>query len=519
MNNKSNISTIAYALLVTTSLATGAKSQSIEESSIDQIHAAFKNGSLNCEKIVQSYLNRIEAYDRKGPSLHAIVATNPKALAIARQMDADYKAGVTGGKPLHCVPIILKDLFNTADMATTGGNISMKDSRPRSDAFTVAKLREAGALVLAKSNLQEFGFGGVTTSTMAGQMLNPYDLTRNPGGSSAGTAAAIAANFAMAGTGTDTGQSIRSPSSAASLVGIRPTRGLVSRAGVLPGSFTQDEVGPMARTVKDAALVLDAMVGYDPNDPITALGIGKPPESYAAGLRPDALKGARIGVMVNLMGNEERHKEVNRVMETVLANMQSQGAIIIRFSLPEYDKLSKEIGTASYEAYPSFEKYLKELGPDAPVRSLKQLVDLRGTSAYIQRELETILADQRGMESAEYKERMLKRERMRLIVADAMAGQKLDAILYPLQRILVTKANDPEQPERNGTLSNSTGFPAVTFPAGYSQPSETAPVGVPIGAELLALDYSEPKLLSFAYAYEQAWHVRVPPRSTPALSK
>jgi Asp-tRNA(Asn)/Glu-tRNA(Gln) amidotransferase A subunit family amidase len=400
-------------------------------------------------------------------------------------------------------------------MPTTGGSISLKNSAPLADAFTVARLRQAGALILAKANLQEFARGGMSVSSLAGQVLNPYDLTRTPGGSSGGTGAAIAANFAVLGTGSDTGQSIRSPSSANSLVGIRPTRGLVSRAGVMPNSQTQDEAGPIARTVTDAALMLDVMAGYDPADPITAFSRGRIPKSYTELLRRDALKGARIGVMTNMFGTAERHEEVNQVMQEVMAGMESLGAVIIRFDLPEYDSLASIVSTAEFEARTVMDRYFASLGPGAPVKSFADLVAAK-TSA-VQETLESELAYPNDMNSQAYKERMLNRDRLRLAVASRMAALGLDAILYPLQRILVAPVTAATQGERNGTLSNGTGFPAVTFPGGFSKPSASAPLGVPVGAELLGLDYTEAKLLSFAYAYEQAANVRKPPRSTPPL--
>jgi Asp-tRNA(Asn)/Glu-tRNA(Gln) amidotransferase A subunit family amidase len=348
-------------------------------------------------------------------------------------------------------------------------------------------------------------------------VLNPYDLTRTPGGSSGGTGVALAANMAVLGTGSDTGQSIRSPASANAVVGVRPTRGLVSRAGVMPNSSTQDEVGPLARTVKDAAILLDVMAGYDPKDPITALGVGKQPASYAKALDARSLRGARIGVMANLYGKEARHSDVNRVMEQVIRTMEGQGATIVRFEVAGYDQLAGNVGTDRYEARTVFEQYFAELGPNAPVKSFRQLVDTRTASPDIQKTMEAEIAIEDGLKNATYLERTMNREKLRVLVAAQMAEHKLDAILYPLQRVLVAPAGQPDQPERNGVLSHGTGFPAVTFPGGFSAPTATAPLGVPIGAELLALDYSEAKLLSYAYAFERAAKVRKPPVSTPAL--
>lgn len=509
--------TVLGACLVAAFAPVQAKPFVLEEATVASIHAAFKTGALSCTALVRQYLARIEAYDQRGPALRAIITVNPDALRLAAEMDRQYQANKGQVGPLHCIPIILKDNFNTADMPTSGGNVAMKNSQPGADAFTVARMRQAGALILAKSNLQEFARGGVSISSLGGQVLNPYDLTRNPGGSSGGTGAAIAANFAVLGTGSDTGQSIRSPASANSLVGIRPTRGLVSRGGVMPNSLTQDEVGPITRTVMDAARLLDVMAGFDPRDPITALGRGKPPASYTLALKPDALKGARVGVMVNLYGKEARHAEVNAVMERAIAKMQALGATVVRFELPAYDQLAPTAGTDRFEARTVFDRYFAELGPGAPVTSFRQLVDSKTASPDIQKTLEAEIAIEDGMHTAAYKDRTLSRETLRIAVAAKMAELQLDAILYPLQRVLVSAAGQPDQPERNGTLSNGTGFPAVTFPAGFSAPTATAPIGVPVGAELLGGDYSEPRLLALAYAYEQATQVRQAPRSTPPL--
>jgi Asp-tRNA(Asn)/Glu-tRNA(Gln) amidotransferase A subunit family amidase len=452
-----------------------------------------------------------------GPGLHAFITVNPKAMETAQAMDRQFVANASAVGSLHCVPIVLKDNFNTADMPTTGGNVSMKTSQPAEDAFTVAKLRRAGALIIGKANLQEFARGGMSISSLGGQVLNPYDLTRTPGGSSGGTGAAVAANLALAGTGSDTGQSIRSPASANSLVGIRPTRGLVSRAGVIPNSQTQDEVGPIARTVTDAALILDVMAGYDPADPITSFGRGRPAASYSHLLRADALKGVRIGVITNLMGKEERHREVNRVMSAVFDTLQSKGATLVRFDLPEYDALLPVIATDRLEARTVTERYFSTLPPNSPIKTMAALIAAKTSAVQATLEAEYAIAD--GMNSLEYKQRMMNRDKLRLAVANKMAELNIDAILYPHQKILVVPTNADDQAERNGTLSNGTGFPAVTFPAGFSAPTATAPLGVPVGAELLSLDYSEDKLLAYAYAYEQVVRARKPPMSTPPLPR
>jgi Asp-tRNA(Asn)/Glu-tRNA(Gln) amidotransferase A subunit family amidase len=257
------------------------------------------------------------------------------------------------------------------------------------------------------------------------------------------------------------------------------------------------------------------MVGYDPNDPITAFGVRHIPKSYTQLLSKDALKGSRIGVMMNMFGTAQSHYEVNKVMDGAIARMESLGAAMIRFDLPEYDTLAPVVATSQFEARTVMERYFASLGPDAPIKSFAELVAAR-TSA-VQKTLESELAVEDGMNSPIYKDRMLNRDKLRLAVAKKMADLNLDAILYPLQKILVAPVTADDQLERNGTLSNGTGFPAITFPGGFSTPTASAPLGVPVGAELLGLDYSEAKLLAYAYAFEQASQIRKPPASTPPL--
>src|SRR6202047_1930099 len=282
------------------------------EASITDIHAAIQAGTLTCHSLVQQYLDRIEAYDKQGPAVNSIIYITPRALEQADAMDHEFKS-THKLKPLGCIPIVLKDNVETADMPTTAGSVLLKGLQPTKDGFAVTKLRENGALILGKANLQEFASGGISVSSLGGQTRNPYDLTRTPGGSSGGTGAAVAANFAAVGTGSDTGNSIRSPSSANNLVGIRPTSGLISRAGIAPVSSTQDAIGPITRSVADGARMLDAMEGYDPDDPITALNAGRIPPTFTAFLQ-NGLKGARIGVLKTLFGNRPEHQEVNDVM-------------------------------------------------------------------------------------------------------------------------------------------------------------------------------------------------------------
>lgn len=488
-----------------------------EDATVASIHAAFADGSLTAVALVEACLARIAAYDRAGPQLRSILALNPDALAIAARCDADFKARGGDVGPLHGIPVLLKDNFQTHDMPTTAGSVLLRDWRPRSDAFTVARMRRAGAIVLGKCNMQELARGGVSVSSLGGQVRNPYDLTRSAAGSSGGTGAALAAGFAVLGAGSDTGQSIRSPASANCLVGVRPTRGLVSRAGVMPNSFTQDEVGPLARTVEDAARLLEVMAGEDPDDPVTALGAGRPPARFCAMLRTDALQGARIGLLANFQGSEPRHAPVNQAMDQVVRTMESLGATVVRCRMPQLDDLTAHVSTDAYEAVAAFDRYLARLGADAPVSSLRAVADSRTAHPFIQAALEAELGLGDGMATPVYAERMRNRDHLRALVVAQMRERGLDALLYPMQRVLVAPLGQPDQPERNGVLSHGTGFPAVTFPAGMSMPTPDAPLGVPIGAELLAPDHTEGRLLAFAYAHEQAARLRRSPASTPPL--
>src|SRR5437870_3800924 len=338
---------VALALLVAGRLA-AQQDFAPEEATISAAHAAFAAGKTTCVQLVRAYLNRIEAYDHRGAALNAIITINPKALETAAEMDR-LAAADKLRSPLHCIPVILKDNYDTADMPTTGGSLTLAESVPTRDAFVVKKLREAGALILAKANLMELARGGTTVSSLGGQTRNPYDLSRTPGGSSGGTGAAIAASFAITGTGSDTGQSIRSPASAQSLVGLRPSRGLVSRSGIIPYSTTQDEGGPITRTVEDAARTLDAIAGYDPADPITAFGITRIPRTYTASLDPEGLKGARIGVLEDFFGVAPIHQDVNTVVETAIKRMTESGATMVRIRIPNLASLTRDIQISQYE--------------------------------------------------------------------------------------------------------------------------------------------------------------------------
>ncbi|MEA4963786.1 MAG: amidase family protein [Lutispora sp.] len=484
------------------------------ETTIAQVHDAMLAGKLTCRQLVEYYLKRIEAYDQKGPALNSIILVNPKALEEADALDAAFKEkGLTGA--LHGIPIILKDNVDTYDMATTAGSLSLKEFVPEDDAYITRKLREAGAIILAKSNLHEFAIWGETISSILGQTLNPYDLTRTPGGSSGGTGASMAANFGLAGIGTDTINSIRSPSSANSLVGIRPTIGLVSRDGIVPYSFTQDTAGPICRTVADAVAVLDVIAGYDKADDETAWCCGKIPKTYKAFLNKDGLKGKRIGILESFFGKDEVHKEVNKPVRESIEILKANGAELISIT-EEINSgwLTSSVSVHLDDLKDHLNIYLKALPDYAPVHSVEEVMASGKYHPGIKENMEKAMALSVG--TPEYNQKLVLRAQTQTKVMKLMADYELDAIVYPHQQQLVCKTGGSQQ-QRNGVLCSVTGFPSIAVPAGFSTPSADAPIGVPVGMEIIGRPWSEPVLIEIAYAFEQASRLRRTPESTPEL--
>jgi amidase len=509
---------LAAGVMLMAARAAGQEFQ-LMEASIGEIHRGFESGKLTCHSLVRQYLDRVKAYDQQGPTLNAMLYVNPKVLEQADAMDEQFKRSAKL-KPLQCVPVVLKDNFGTSDMPTTGAALALKGMQPSKDAFTVARLRQNGALILGKTNLHELALAGLTASSLGGQTRNPYELSRTPGGSSGGTGVALAANFATAGTGSDTVNSIRSPASANSLVGIRPTRGLISRTGVIPVSFTQDAAGPLARTVADVAVMLDVMAGYDPDDPVTALGIGRIPATYTAWLDRNGLRDVRLGVLRTLFGTGPDHQEVNRVMANALEVLKGRGAILVDIDDAAFDtgKLNSDLDVQKYEYKFDLNNYLKAQ-PDPPVHSLAELI---ASGKYHKASLEKFLASaesyENGLHEPDYEDRRVKIDDLRVRLANLMAKNDVVALVYPHQKRLPVMIGEMNQAERNGILASLAGFPAITVPAGFSSPTESAPIGVPVGIEFLGLPFTEPKLLQIAYGFEQATHARKPPPSTPPLN-
>ncbi len=500
-------------------MANGAAAQNsvkpfhLDEATISDVHAAYKSGALTSVKLVQAYLDRIRACDQAGPKLNVVIFLNPRALEEAAALDEYFRKTGKFVGPLHGIPVLLKDNVNTKDMPTTGGSLSLAGYTPATDAAITQKLRRAGAIILAKVNLHEFAMWGETISSIQGQTLNPYDLTRTPGGSSGGTGAGVAANFAMAGIGTDTVNSIRSPASANSLVGIRPTLGLVSRAGIIPYSFTQDAAGPLARTVTDAAKMLNVLTGYDPNDPATAWSVGHTEEDYTKFLKADGLQGKRIGVLRSFFGTAPINDEVNRLANQAVEDLKRSGATVVELNTPDLDsgKITSDISVHLYEFKPAINAYLA--AGNAPVKSLEEII---ASGKFHPNIKDSIMKAQSLELDDSYRLRLQKRAELQQRVMKIMADERLDAIMFPLQKRRVVPIGET-QVERNGVLGAVTGFPSIVVPGGFSSPTPTAKLGVPVGIEFLGRPWSENLLLAIAYSYEQATKHRRPPPTIPPL--
>lgn len=486
------------------------------EATIPEIHRAMEQGRLTARELVQMYLDRIEAYDRQGPSLNAIIVINPNALKRADELDAEFaRSGLTG--PLHGIPIIVKDNYDTHDLPTTAGSRALAGSIPPDDAFQVRRLREAGAIVLAKSNMAEFAFSPYETvgSAIPGYTFNPYALNRVTAGSSGGTAAAVASSFGVVGLGTDTGNSIRGPSSHTCLVGIRSTMGLTSRDGIIPLYLNRDIGGPMARTVRDAVIVFDVIAGYDPADPVTEPATGRRVEKYTDYLNDDALSGARIGVLRQLSNTESADPEVLQRFEEALQAMSFAGAVIVDpVEIPNWDELRRmQLWCSRFK--PDLNDYLASLGPDAPIKSFDELLESGRFHSSIASRLRSMdRFEGRPEENEGCLEATQNEEILRIAIRQVLETYRLDALVYPTWNNPPRLIGDLRSPHGNNSqaLSPPTGFPAITVPMGF------VGGGLPVGLQILGDAWSEPRLIEIAFSYEQATRKRRPPVSTPPLS-
>jgi amidase len=490
----------------------------VEEATIAQVHDAIKAGRLTCRALVGLYLKRIEAYDKNGPAINAIVLLNPDVEKQADDLDRRFsQSGLTG--PLHCVPMIVKDNFETKGLRTTNGALALATFIPKKDAFEVQRVKEAGALVLAKSNMAEWAFSPYETvsSILPGYTHNPYALDRVTAGSSGGTAAAIAASFGLVGLGSDTGNSIRGPSSHQSLAGIRSTMGLTSRAGVLPLSLLADIAGPIARTVEDATKVFQVIVGSDPNDPVTAAASGHLPQDYLAALDRTGLQGAVIGVLRAAYERESADPEVIRVFMTAVEDLRRAGATIVDPAAVEgLDEIrrNRDAGPCMGFKY-DINHYLAAQGDALPVKNLADIIKSRGFHPSVQFRLEQAeKGTENGPESTACQAEMAYREKVRAAVDRTMDKLKLDAFVYPTWSNVPRLIGDLNSPAGDNSqfYSPTTGFPAINVPMGFTRGGT-----LPAGMTIYGRAWSEPKLIKLAYAYEQATHHRHAPSSTPPL--
>ena len=480
----------------------------VQEKTIAELQAAMTSGAVTSRTLVLGYLARIRAYDLQGPRLNAMIAMNPKVLEIADALDKERAARGPRG-PLHGIPIVVKDNFETADMPTTGGSLALTGFMTGRDAFQVKRLRDAGAIIVGKTNLHELASGITTISSAGGQTRNPYDPTRTPGGSSGGTGAAVAASFAAAGMGSDTCGSIRIPSANNNLFGLRGTMGLSSRDGIIPLSHTQDIGGPLARTVADLATMLDVTVGADPADETTQAGVGHIPASYRDVLKPDALKGVRIGALKNLFGTGLEDDEVGAIDRLALEAMRKEGAEIVDLSIPGLDEQMRGSSLIDAEFKYDLMDYLARW-PNAPVHSLADILERGDYAAALDANFRRREA-RASRETPDVVQARAKRAVVLALVKGAMDGERLDALAYPTLRQKAAVLGEPQRGGGNCQLSPSTGLPAISMPAGFTDD------GVPVGVELMGAAWSEPRLLAMAFAYEQATHPRRPPPTTPAL--
>jgi Asp-tRNA(Asn)/Glu-tRNA(Gln) amidotransferase A subunit family amidase len=481
----------------------------VHEQSIVDLQAAMTAGRVTSRALVDSYVARIQAYDQAGPRLNSIVLLNPRAREDADAMDRERaQKGARG--PLHGIPVLIKDNYDTADMPTSGGALALATMQPVADAVQVKKLRDAGAVILGKTTMHELASGITNISSLTGQTRNPYDLYRNPGGSSGGTGAAIGASFAAAGMGSDTCGSIRIPAANQNLVGLRGTQGLSSRTGIMPLSSTQDIGGPLARTVTDLAIMLDATVGPDPADPITKENAGHIPKSYREALVEGGLKGVRIGVLRSLWGTAPEDDEVSGIVRKALEGMKAQGAEVIDVAVPGLDDLLRDSSVIADEFKFDLMAYLAKQ-PNAPVKSLGDVIE-RGLHHDALDANFRLRNSPDKRESEHYRQAMVKRRAARAAVLATLEELRIDALAYPTLRRKPAAIGDP-QAGSNCQLSATTGLPAMSMPAGFTTD------GLPIGLELLGPAWSEATLLKYAYAWEQATKPRRAPFSTPPLVK
>jgi amidase len=488
------------------------------EATIDDIHAAYKSGQFTCRELVQMYLDRIEAFDKKGPSINAIITINNDALKEADRLDAAYKASGPVG-PLHGIPVIIKDQADVKGMPTTLGSLLFKDYYPDRDSFVAENLRKAGAMILAKATLGELG-GGDTHGSLFGSTRNPYDTERTVGGSSGGSAASVSANFSTVGVGQEGLASIRRPSTWNGISGMRPSAGLVSRGGVYgcwPEIF--GSLGPMARTVKDLATLLDVMVGYDPEDPITARGVGHIPDTFTNFLNKDGLKGARLGILRESIGlnaepDSEDFKKVTEVFDKAVGELKAAGAEIVDpVVIPKIKELLAKRSGGPGETDQSFKNYYGR-SANPPFKTPAEAIASPDFAKVVKRSQDRF---KRNPDASKHYESLRAQDELMTNFLKLMADYKLDAIVHKAvehQPTLIKDGVNPPFVDQKGAPHLNTFLvyvPTIVVPAGFTRDN------LPAGVCFIGRPYDDGNLIKFAYAYEQATHHRRPPASTTAL--
>jgi Asp-tRNA(Asn)/Glu-tRNA(Gln) amidotransferase A subunit family amidase len=480
----------------------------LTELTVSQVHEAYKNGTYNSEQLVSAYLERIEKYNKK---INALTNLNPDAIKTAKELDEEFKK--TGKlRPLHGIPIIVKDNFNTRGLPTTAGSNALKDFVPDEDAFMVKKMLDAGAIIIAKSNMAEWAFSPMhTESSTAGTTRNPYNLEYVPAGSSGGTAAAIASNLGLLGLGTDTGNSIRGPSSHNALVGFRSTLGLTSRCGIIPLYLRNDVAGPMCRTVEDATRVLEIVAGYDPKDPLTKHSEGKVEKNYMQFLQKNGLKGTRIGVLTEL-SEDDPDPEIKAIFEKAIKDIEGLGAEVIKkIDVPNFSELRKNQWCSDFKK--DVEDYLKEYVKRDSMKTLDDIIKVGSKSKYAEESLEYFTKNSGREENPEitcgdsYND--VRRIAFRQAIEKRMDELNLDAIIYPTWNNKPAKIVDFEKyykGDNNQVVAPHTGQPAFTVPMGFTSGN------LPAGIQFLGRMFSEPTLIKLAFSYEQGTKHRVPPK-------
>ncbi len=491
----------------------------VVETSIGEIQNAIRSGRTTCFAVVQAHLNRIEAYD-KSSGLNAITVINPNALKRAAELDEALEQGRELG-PLFCAPLLVKDNFDTHDMVTTGGSIVLADNYPPDDAFIVRKIREADAVIVAKTNMAEWAFSPrQTESSSFGITANAYALDRVPAGSSGGTASGVAASFGVAGFGTDTGNSIRGPSSHLALFGIRSTIGLTSRDGVIPLAFGRDIAGPMARSVEDAARIFNVVAGYDPADPYTEEG--KREKDYTAFLNPDGLRTARIGVLRALVDTEDADPQVTELFEQAVADLRQAGAVIVDpVEIPNFAEHLEDNGSCRTFRY-DMHVYLQSLGDKAPMLDVMDVYRAGRYSPYIKNAFASFGEGPLDVPPENWDPPCLpylnnpKRKEFLDDVTAAMDRADVEVLIYPTWTnppAHLDKASEEYKGDNSQLVAPATGMPAATVPMGYTYGN------LPAGLQILARRYGEGVIFRIAYAYEQATRHRRPPERFPPLPR